>query len=109
MQPIFPLPDVQHGNRILLSVVEQLAEEEPAGVWASIPIDVNDVSKGYKDLTFSQLNNAACRAALWLRDHLPESPQPFQSFAYVGPSDIRYAAFAIAAGKLKKVVRSLPA
>lgn len=107
MPSIFPLRGVRHGNRILLSVIEQLAEEEPSSVWASIPIDGNDLSKGYRDLTFRQLNNAACIAASWLREHLPRSSQPFQSFAYMGPNDLRYAAFAVAAGKLQKMVRTL--
>ena len=88
----------------MISVIEQLAEEDPDSAWASVPIDEGDLSNGYRDLTYQQLNDAANRAGQWLRRHLPAPLGPFQCFAYTGPNDLRYAAFAVAAGKLQKVV-----
>lgn len=102
---LFPLPGVVHDKRILATVVETRAKEgtntEP---WVSIPINDNDLSAGFRDITFQQLNNAANHAARWLSQALPTTPEPFQHFAYAGPKDLRYAFLAVAAAKLQKVV-----
>ncbi|KAE8144949.1 AMP-binding enzyme [Aspergillus avenaceus] len=99
----FPLPGVKHGRRIAVSVIEQRAQE-PDSPWASVPIDNNDLSKGFKDLSYYQLNNAANHAARWLSQHLPATSEPFQCFAYAGPKDIRFPILEIAAAKLQKVI-----
>ena len=104
MSSILPLHGVQHGNRIMVAVIEHRARTEPDSPWVSIPVDDGNLSKGYRDITFRQLDNAANHAAHWLRTHLPASSEQFQSFAYTGPNDLRYAALAVAAGKLQKVV-----
>ena len=106
MSSVFPLPGIQHGNRILISVIEHWAKNDPDSPWVSVPIDEEDLSRGYRDLTFRHLDDAANRAAQWLRSHLPASSEPFQCFAYTGPNDLRYPALAVAAGKLEKVVRT---
>ncbi|KKZ63458.1 hypothetical protein EMCG_02269 [[Emmonsia] crescens] len=102
---VFPLPGVVHGKRILATVVETRAKEgtntEP---WVSVPINDNDLSAGFRDITFQQLNNAANHAARWLSQALPTTPEPFQYFAYAGPKDLRYAFLAVAAAKLQKVM-----
>ena len=95
-----PIPNVNHGQRILLSVVDELADKEPNSPWVSLPVDENELSKGYKDITYNQLANAVNHAVQWLRKNLPESSEPFQPFAYTGPKDLRYPILAIAAGKL---------
>ncbi|PKX89842.1 putative AMP-binding enzyme [Aspergillus novofumigatus IBT 16806] len=100
----FPLPGIKHGKRILVATIEERAKNDPDSSWVSMPIDNNDLSKGYKEITFAEFNNAVNHAAHWLRQNLPESDEPFQSFAYAGPKDLRYAIFAAAAGKLQKVM-----
>lgn len=100
-----PFPGVQHGKRIIISVIEQRSHEEPDSSWISIPVDDRDLSKGYKDITYKQLNDAANHAAHWLLRNLPPSSQPFQCLAYAGPKDLRYPILAVAAGKLQKKVR----
>ena len=95
-----PIPNVKHGQRLIPSVIDDLAKNEPDSPWVSLPIDENDLSKGYKDITYSQLANAVNHAAHWLRGNLPASSEPFPLFAYAGPKDLRYPILAIAAGKL---------
>lgn len=101
----FPDPCVQYGKRIVVSVIEQRARVEPYAPWISVPVDDADLSKGYRDVTYKELNRAANHAARWLLHNLPASSKPFQPVAYAGPKDLRYAVFALAAGKLSKKVR----
>lgn len=100
----FPLPGVDHGKRIPTSVIEKRAQDGPSSPWISVPIDEQNLSAGYRDISFQQLNNAANSAAHWLSRNLPETSEPFQCFAYAGPKDLRYPILAVAAAKLKKVV-----
>jgi acyl-CoA synthetase (AMP-forming)/AMP-acid ligase II len=104
MTNVFPLPGIQHGQRIMLSVIESRAQQKPESSWVSVPVDDGDLSRGFREITFRQFNNAVNHAARWLSDHLPESSEPFQCFAYAGPKDLRYPVLAVAAGKLEKVV-----
>ncbi|PQE27382.1 AMP-binding enzyme protein [Rutstroemia sp. NJR-2017a WRK4] len=98
-----PLPGVRHGERLAISVLDERAQLDPQSPWVSMPIDEGDISKGYKDITYSQFANAVNHAAHWLVRHLPPSKKPFQSFAYAGPKDLRYPILAMAAGKVGKV------
>ncbi|KAJ5718941.1 hypothetical protein N7493_007396 [Penicillium malachiteum] len=99
----FPLPGIEHGKRILTAVIEQRAKNGASEPWLSVPVDEKNLSSGYKDLTFWQLNNAANRAAHWLSENLPTG-EPFQCFAYAGPKDLRYPILAVAAAKAQKVM-----
>ncbi|GIK02017.1 putative NRPS-like protein biosynthetic cluster [Aspergillus viridinutans] len=100
----FPLPGIKHGNRILVATIEQRAKNDPDSSWVSAPIDNNDLSRGYKEITFAEFNNAVDHAVHWLKQNLPAADEPFQSFAYAGPKDLRYPILAAAAGKLQKVM-----
>ncbi|KAE8312222.1 hypothetical protein BDV41DRAFT_539516 [Aspergillus transmontanensis] len=101
----FPLPGVTHGKRILATVIENRAQDGTnTNPWISLPINDQDLSAGYQDITFQQLNNAANHAAKWLSQTLPATSEPFQCFAYAGPKDLRYAILAVAVAKLQKVV-----
>ncbi|KAL8806333.1 MAG: hypothetical protein Q9200_005078 [Gallowayella weberi] len=86
------------GQRLLASVVEQRAQNEPNRPWAMIPRS-EDLTTGFIDITYRQFANAIDRAAFWLERVLGESQQPFETFAYVGQKDIRYPIIAVAAVK----------
>ncbi|THC89587.1 hypothetical protein EYZ11_010967 [Aspergillus tanneri] len=101
----FPQPGVIHGKRILATVIENRAKDcTNSNPWISLPINDQDLSAGFRDFTFQHLNNAANHAAQWLRQALPTTSKSFQSFAYAGPKDLRYAILAVAAAKLQKVM-----
>jgi acyl-CoA synthetase (AMP-forming)/AMP-acid ligase II len=105
LSDIFPIPGVKHGERILVSVVENRASDDDSdNPWVSVPVDDQDLSQGFKDITFRQLNNYANHAAQWLTGNLPKASDPFQCVAYAGPKDLRYPILALAAAKLQKVV-----
>lgn len=99
-----PLPGIQHGQRIALSILDERANASPHSPWVSVPIDEDDTSKGFRDITYGQFANAVNHAAHWLAQHLPPAQEPFEHFAYVGPKDLRYPIIAMAAGKVGKVV-----
>jgi acyl-CoA synthetase (AMP-forming)/AMP-acid ligase II len=105
MLSLLPLPGVDHGQRVLISVIEHKARTQPNSTWVSYPIDENDLSQGFRNISYHQLEMAANRAAYWLEKNLPQSSVAFQTFAYAGPKDLRYPILAVAAGKLQKVVR----
>ncbi|KAJ5668962.1 hypothetical protein N7462_010032 [Penicillium macrosclerotiorum] len=98
-----PVPGVDHGERILAAVVEERAKNNSSSPWLSIPVDENNLSLGFRDITFKQLNNYANHAAQWLIKALPNSEE-FQRLAYSGPKDLRYPILAIAAAKVQKVM-----
>ena len=104
-QSPFPLPGVEHGQRILTSVIEARAKTNNTPAWVSVPINDQDLSQGFRDISFKELNNAANHAAHWLKQNLPPTSEPFQCFAYAGPKDLRYQILAVAAAKVQKVVR----
>ncbi|GKZ30777.1 hypothetical protein AbraIFM66950_010214 [Aspergillus brasiliensis] len=103
-QSPLPLPGVEHGRRILTSVIEARAKADNTPPWVSVPINDQDLSQGYRDISFKELNNAANHAAHWLRQNLPPTSEPFQCFAYAGPKDLRYQILAVAAAKVQKVM-----
>ncbi|KAJ5679304.1 AMP-binding enzyme [Penicillium macrosclerotiorum] len=102
--PRFPLPGLDRGQRIVASVIEARARRPSDRPWVSIPVNDQDLSQGYKDLSFWQLNNYANHAAQWLSENLPPTTEKFQCFAYAGPKDLRYPILAVAAAKLQKVM-----
>ena len=107
MTSMLPIPNVKHGRRIIPSLIDGRAKQEPASAWVSMPVDERELSKGYKEVTYGQFANAVNHAVHYLSKNLPASSESFQSFAYAGPRDLRYPILAVAAGKLEKVV-SIP-
>ncbi|KAJ5196981.1 hypothetical protein N7449_007460 [Penicillium cf. viridicatum] len=103
MSNIFPFSGVKHGERILVSVIENRANDIDKP-WVSAPVDDQGLSKGYKDINFRQLNKYTNHAAQWLTENLPKTSEPFQCIAYAGPKDLCYPILALAAAKLQKVL-----
>ena len=103
MADVCPFAGLKHGERIIASVIEEKAKD-PSKVWVTTPVDPTDLSLGFKNVTYRQLDDAANRAAEWLQNALPQTSETFQTFACVAIKDIRYGVFAIATTKLQKVV-----
>ncbi|KAK5097631.1 hypothetical protein LTR70_000656 [Exophiala xenobiotica] len=99
-------PRHPHGRRLLIPHIDHRAKTEPDSAWVAIPVDDNDLTKGYKNISYRQFANGVNHTVKWLKDNLPVSifAQPFQAFAYVGSKDLRYPFLAVAAGKLELVL-----
>lgn len=104
MTSVLPLPNVQHGQRIMTSVIDDRAEQEPESPWVMFPVDELDLSQGFEEITFGKFSNAVNYAVHWLEENLPASTENFLPFAYSGLKDLRYPILAVAAGKIGKVV-----
>ncbi|KAF1956867.1 putative AMP-binding enzyme [Byssothecium circinans] len=89
-------------TKLIVTQIDEYARTTPSRVWAVIPTDDNDLSKGFKDITYSEFANAIGHACTWLKANLPPAHLPFETVAYVGPKDVRYPILAVAAAKIGK-------
>lgn len=87
--------DMPPGRRLLLPLLERIAQTDPERVYASIP-KTNYLKDGYTDVTYHELARAVHRAAGWLEDTFGRS-STFETLAYIGLSDIRYFILVLAA------------
>lgn len=93
-----------HGERLITSLIDSIAHEDPSRAWASVPKDDNNLSDGFVDISYKQLANAVNRAAWWLQENIPGETSTFETIAYTGPKDLRYPILAVAASKAGKQV-----
>lgn len=96
------------GERLIGSLIDEYAATDPTRVWASIPIDNDELSRGFQDISYRQFSNAINHAAWWLKEQLEAKDMPVETIAYAGPKDLRYAIIAVAALKLEKKVTTNP-
>lgn len=57
----------QKGKRLLANVIDFYSSNDPTRVWATAPVDDEDLSKGYKDITYKEFANAINHASWWLK------------------------------------------
>ena len=86
-----------YGSRLLPQVVDELATTNPGRVYATYQRS-SDISEGFRDVTMGELASAVNKAAFWLMEVVGRSTT-FETIAYVGPSDLRYAIMLLAAIK----------
>ena len=91
------------GYRLITSMIDYYAAEEPDRIYASIP-RTEDLSDGLHDITYGQFGNAINRASWWLDLELGDCKGTFDTFAYIGPKDLRYPILAVAAAKVGRRV-----
>lgn len=93
------------GRRLLASVLDSIAANDPDRVYASIPLNNSDITLGFRDITYRQFANAINCAAWWIKEHVQTRGTPFETIAYAGPKDLRYPIIAVAAVKCGNKVR----
>ncbi|KAI1752713.1 male sterility protein-domain-containing protein [Xylaria castorea] len=86
-----------YGERLVPNIIDDVAKNEPLKVFASIPVS-EDLSDGYIDVTYRVIANAINRASWWLSENLGLA-NTSEVFSYMGPSDLRYSIFLVAAMK----------
>lgn len=87
----------RYGERLLTTVVDELAVEEPYKIFASVPKTLT-VEDGFQDVTYQQLAKAINRAAWWLKTNIDKRHE-FETIGYTGPNDLRYCFFTLGAVK----------
>lgn len=96
-----------YGRRLLPQVLDELAESDPGRIFASVPLS-SDVSQGFREVTVRDVARATDYTAWWLEERIGRSTS-FETVAYIGISDLRYATVFLAAVKCGyKVRRGLP-
>lgn len=92
------------GERLIGSLIDDYAVNDPTRLWASTPIDNDDLSRGFQDINYRQFANAINHAAWWLKEQIATLCNDAETIAYAGPKDLRYPIIAVAALKLEKKV-----
>ena len=95
---------MEPGKRLLPVVIDHCAEKNPDRIWASMPRYDDDMSKGFRDITYREFADAINRAAWWLSAIVGKDDGRYETFAYNGPKDLRYPVLAVAAIKVGKKV-----
>ncbi|KAH8901470.1 acetyl-CoA synthetase-like protein [Thozetella sp. PMI_491] len=90
-------------DRLLPQIVESNADVYPKKIYAIFP-RAEDKTDEYRQLNYQQFANSINRAAWWLDSTLGTKLEPFETFTYIGPKDVRYSVLAIAAIKAERKV-----
>ncbi|KAF2125012.1 acetyl-CoA synthetase-like protein, partial [Dothidotthia symphoricarpi CBS 119687] len=90
------------GQRHLLQLLDYRVKNKPTTPYASMPIDENDISKGFNDISYDTFGNAINHCIEWLQSVLPPPTSPFETVAYTGPRDMRYSILFCALAKLER-------
>lgn len=91
--------DLPYGRRLLPTLIDKVAAEDPDRECISIPRS-SEPSDGWEPISWKAMANAVNRAAHRVVEVCgkPE-PDTFPTIAYIGPNDIRYIVFMIATVK----------
>ena len=95
--------DPPYGSRLLPQVVDELARSNPNRIYATVPRSA-DFSQGFLHVTMLQISQAVNDCAYWLEHSIGRSTV-FETLAYMGLSDLRYAIVFLAAVKCGYKVR----
>lgn len=86
-----------YGHRLIPNLIDQRVQAEPNRPFWSVPRSSNLVD-GFRDVSYSQVARAINRAAWWIDENVGKSTT-FETLAYMGPPDLRYAVLTVAAQK----------
>jgi acyl-CoA synthetase (AMP-forming)/AMP-acid ligase II len=84
--------------QLLPVIPDRRAQSDPDRVWAKFPISATSYSQGFRAATYGQIRNAVNRVAWMLAETIGAGTQ-FDTFAYLGPGDLRYHIVILAAIK----------
>lgn len=96
-------PQSQPGSRLLHVTVDEIGKEDPNRPYASLPLDDDNLAKGYEDIDFRTFANAINRLAWYIESCLGSNTN-VHTYAYIGRPDLRYAIMSLATAKLQKRV-----
>ncbi|EAU30279.1 conserved hypothetical protein [Aspergillus terreus NIH2624] len=88
-----PSSAITPGQRLLATVVDNLATSSPTKELGVIPMD-----DGFKTVSASELSDAVNAMAWWIEEHVGKVDQP-ETIAFMGATDIRYLVFVLACHK----------
>lgn len=86
------------GERLVVQVVDELAEDTPERVYATVTKSPFDIEQGFRNISFRELAGAVNTTAWSISEQVGTSSD-FGVVAYLGVSDVRYAVYLFAAIK----------
>ena len=96
----------------LPTLIDEIAARRPTRPFVSLPVNNDDLSKGYRDFSYSDFAQSVDRCAWWIVSKLgrwgnenDERRPETRILAYVGPQDVRYAVLMLGAAKAGYTVR----
>lgn len=92
-----PVANSVKGRRLLPSLLDETGTDTPERIYASWP-RTRDLADGFQDVSHGQVLRAADALATWLTERHGVS-KDFETLAYAGIGDLRYALFFFAAAK----------
>jgi acyl-coenzyme A synthetase/AMP-(fatty) acid ligase len=96
-----------YGKRFLPCIIDQRAESGYAKPYAIFPRS-EDPSEGFRSVSYVQLANAVNRLCWWMNSDASHMDGKGSTFAYMGPNDLRYLIFVLAAMKTGRKVSGMP-
>jgi hypothetical protein len=89
-----------YGERLCVHVADELAQQTPNRIYATITNSNHDIEQGFRDVTIRQFANAVNYAAWEIEARFGASQAgAFDVIAYIGTPDIRYSIYFYAAIK----------
>ena len=85
------------GQRILPSLIDEIAEKDPKRPYVSIPRTSNP-QDGYRDISFLSFARSINRCSRWIEEQIGRG-EKFETLAYMGPQDLMYAILVISSIK----------
>ena len=82
---------------LLPTVIDDRARLEPERLYCAI-IKTPDLKDGFITVTYGDFANAVNRCSWWLKEKFGQG-RNYETLAYVGSTDLRYAIIALAAAK----------
>lgn len=86
----------------VLQALDAIVAEDPGRLYCIQPVS-SDISEGWREISFADLEGAINHTALWIQEKVLSSNKP-EILAYMGANDIRYAAFVFACMRLRLTV-----
>ena len=83
---------------VLVNVIDEIAAKRPSSSFAYYPVLPASYTAGYRCITYGNLANIVNGLAWWIINNFGPAKN-FETIAYVGPNDVRYNAFTLAAVK----------
>ena len=95
------------GTRLVVQELDRIADVDPDRPFCAIPVDDSNVEAGFQDVSYARIANGSNKVAWWLERTIGKGPPGyFETLAYLGPLDLRYTLFLVAAVKVGYKVSS---
>ncbi|KAM4065705.1 male sterility protein [Hirsutella rhossiliensis] len=86
----YPANSQPRNDKLLVDIIDGVAQTNPDATWLEYPASASDYAAGFNAITYRALANATNGLAWHLHRNISPGTE-FQTLAYIGPNDARYA------------------